>query len=121
MTTRLSAGLSIIMLAALSVDAFAAPACTARFRFCGNCKLPIVVETKKNQTCQITYNTGGAIFSQTVTKRGSGIYGTTNSTTGAYQPKPGYVGKDYFEVQVLYEQGGSKFITTLQADVRVTE
>jgi hypothetical protein len=28
----------------------------------------------------------GAIFGQRVTKRGSGIYGTANSTTGAYQP-----------------------------------
>jgi hypothetical protein len=63
----------------------------------------------------------GAIFSQKVTRRGSGVYGTTNSTFGAYQPKPNFVGKDYFEVEIEYERTGSKFKTTLQADVSVTE
>jgi hypothetical protein len=121
MPSCFSGGLSIIMLAILSAGAVAAPSCTASFLFCGNCVRPIIVETKKNTTCQITYSTGGAIFSQKVIKRGIGVYGTTNVTTGAYQPKPGYVGKDYFEVEIHYERGGTKLITTLKADVRVTE
>ena len=62
----------------------------------------------------------GAVFSQRVTKRGSGIYGTANPTTGAYQPRPGYVGKDYFEVEVSYERSGTKLKTTLQANVTIT-
>ena len=47
----------------------------------------------------IRYWTYGAILSQRVTKRGSGIYGFANPMIGAYQPKPGYIGKDYFEVE----------------------
>ena len=69
----------------------------------------------------IRYWSSGTILSQRVTKRGSGIYGTANPTTGAYQPKPGYVGKDYFEVEVSYEQSGTRLKTTLQADVTVTD
>ena len=45
-------------------------------------------------------------------------YGTTNSTSGAYKPKPGYVGKDYFEVEISY---GTKLKTTLQANVTITD
>ena len=63
----------------------------------------------------------GAILSQRVTKRGSGIYGTANPTIGAYQPKPGYIGKDYFEVEVSYERTGTKLKTTLQANVTITD
>ena len=69
----------------------------------------------------IRYRTGGAIFGQRVTKRGSGIYGTANPTTGAYQPKPGYVGKDYFEAEISYESLGSKVKTTLQANVTIRD
>ena len=56
-----------------------------------------------------------------MTKRGSGIYGTANPTIGAYQPKPGYIGKDYFEVEVSYERSGTRLKTTLQADVTITD
>ena len=63
----------------------------------------------------------GAIFGQRVTKRGSGVYGTANPTAGAYQPRPGYVGKDYFEVEVSYERSGTKLKTTLQANVTITD
>ena len=93
--------------------------CTAAFLFCANCATTIV--TRKDKPCVIHYFTGSAIFGQRVTKRGSGIYGTANSTTGAYQPKPGYVGKDYFEVEISYESFGSKMKTTLQANVTITD
>ena len=63
----------------------------------------------------------GAMLSQRVTKRGSGIYGTANPTIGAYQPKPSYIGKDYFEVEVSYERSGTRLKTTLQADVTITD
>ena len=95
--------------------------CTARFLFCDNCATTINVVTRKDKPCVIRYWTGGAIFGQRVTKRGSGIYGTANPTAGAYQPKPGYVGKDYFEVEVSYEQSGTKLKTTLQANVTITD
>ncbi len=95
--------------------------CTARFLFCANCATTINIVTRKDKPCVIRYFTGvGAVFGQRVTKRGSGIYGTANPTTGAYQPKPGYVGKDYFEVEVSYERSGTKLKTTLKADVTIT-
>ena len=95
--------------------------CAARFLFCANCATTINIVTRKDKPCVIHYFTNSAIFGQRVTKRGSGIYGTANPTTGAYQPKPGYVGKDYFEVEVSYEQSGTRHKTTLQADVTVTD
>ena len=93
----------------------------ARFQFCDNCATAINVVTRKDKPCTIRYWTAGAIFGQRVTKRGSGIYGTANSTTGAYQPKPGYVGKDYFEVEISYEKLGTKLKTTLKANVTITD
>ena len=75
-------------------------------------------QPRKDRPCVIPYTAGdGAIFGQRVTNRGSGIYGTANPTAGAYQPKPGYVGKDYFEVEISY---GTKLKTTLQANVTIT-
>ncbi len=95
--------------------------CGARGLFCDNCATTISLVTRKDKPCMIQYWTGGAIFGQRVTKRGSGIYGTANPTTGAYQPKPGYVGKDYFEVEVSYERSGTKLKTTLKANVTITD
>ena len=95
--------------------------CTARFLFCPNCAITINVITRKDTPCVIRYQTVGAIFGQRVTKRGTGIYGTANPTTGAYQPKPGYVGKDYFEVEISYERFGTKVKTTLLANVTITQ
>ena len=94
--------------------------CAARFLFCANCATTINIVTRKDKPCVIRYFTNSAIFGQRVTKRGNGIYGTSNSTTGAYQPKPGYVGTDYFEVEVSYERSGTKLKTTLKANVTVT-
>ena len=96
--------------------------CGVRGIFCANCATPVSIATRKNTPCTIPYWApgGGAIFSQRVTKRGSGIYGTANPTAGAYQPKPGYVGKDYFEVEVSYERSGTKLKTTLQVNVTIT-
>ena len=111
---------SVALLAA-AADALAGP-CTGRFRFCDNCVSQIQVVTRKNTSCHINYWIGdGAIFSQRVTKRGNGIYGTANSTSGAYQPKPNFVGKDSFAVEISYQRGATRFTTTLQADVTVTE
>ena len=95
--------------------------CVARFLLCANCATIINITTRKDKACVIRYTPpgSGAIFGQRVTKRGSGIYGTANSTTGAYQPKPGYVGKDYFEAEISYESLGSKVKTTLQANVTI--
>jgi hypothetical protein len=96
--------------------------CTASFFYCDNCAVIINVVTRKDTPCWIRYRTTtGAIFGQRVTKRGSGIYGTANPTTGAYQPKPGYVGKDYFEVEISYERLGTKLKTTLKANVTITD
>ena len=96
--------------------------CTAGFRFCDNCARTIYVFTRKNTPCTIRYRAYyGAMLSQRVTKRGSGIYGTANPMIGAYQPKPGYIGKDYFEVEVSYERSGTRLKTTLQADVTITD
>jgi hypothetical protein len=116
--------MALIASAAFLATAGAARAgpCTGRFRFCDNCVSQISVVTRKNTPCQINYwITNGAIFSQRVTKRGSGIYGTANSTRGAYQPKPNFVGKDAFAVEISYQRGATKFTTTLQADVTVTD
>jgi len=125
MHQRRAAPLALVAVAALcsgASSAAAASSCTGRFRFCDNCARQISVTTRKNTTCVIRYSIiNGAIFSQKVTKRGNGVYGTSNSTFGAYQPKPNYVGKDYFEVEVHYQRGSTKFTTTLQADVMVTE
>jgi len=120
---RLSATILIASAASVATlaDALAGP-CTGRFRFCDNCATQISVVTRKNTACQISYwITNGAIFGQRVTRRGSGIYGTANSTSGAYQPKPNFVGKDSFEVEISYQRGTTKFTTTLQADVTVTD
>jgi len=87
--------------------------CAARFLFCANCATTINIVTRKDKPCVLHYFTGSAIFGQRVTKRGSGIYGTANPMTGAYQPKPGYIGKDYFEVEFSYERSGTKRKTTL--------
>ena len=95
--------------------------CTAGFRFCRNCARLIYVFTRKNTPFMIRYWSSGTILSQRVTRRGRGIYGTANPTTGAYQPKPGYTGKDYFEVEVSYERSGTKLKTTLQANVTITD
>src|SRR5262245_35751480 len=94
--------------------------CGARGIFCANCATSVSIVTRKNTPCTIPYWTGGAIFGQRVTKRGSGIYGTANPTSGAYQPKPGYAGKDYFEVEISYEKLGTKLKTTLQVNVTIT-
>ena len=94
--------------------------CVTGFRFCANCATIVNIVTRKDKPCVLHYFTGSAIFGQRVTKRGSGIYGTANPTTGAYQPKPGYVGKDYFEVEVSYERSGAKLRTTLKANVTIT-
>jgi len=40
--------------------------------------------------------------------------------SGTGQPKPGYIGKDYFEVEVSYERSGTRLKTVLQADVTIT-
>jgi hypothetical protein len=98
-----------------------AASCTAGFSFCDNCARTINVTTRKDIPCMMRYAvSNGAILSQQVTKRGSGIYGTANPTTGAYQPPPGYVGKDYFEIEVSYERLGTKLKTTLKANVTIT-
>jgi hypothetical protein len=121
-TAAIAIGLIFTFWATTVTNISAAPSCTTRFRFCDNCARQIRVVTKKNQACQIRYRiNNGAIFSQRVIKRGSGVYGTTNSTFGAYQPKANFVGNDYFEVEIEYERSGSKFKTTLQADVSVSE
>ena len=87
--------------------------CGLRGIFCANCATPVSIATRKNTPCTIPYWApgGGAIFSQRVTKR---------PTAGAYQPKPGYVGKDYLEVEVSYERSGTKLKTTLQVNVTIT-
>ena len=41
--------------------------------------------------------------------------------SGTGQPNPGYVGKDYFEVEVSYERSGTRLKSTLQADVTITD
>jgi len=116
-----TAAIASAALLATIADALAGP-CTGRFRFCDNCVSRISVVTRKNTPCQIRYwINNGAIFSQRVTKRGSGIYGTANSTYGAYQPRPNFVGKDSFAVEISYQRGVTKFTTTLLADVTVTD
>lgn len=115
--------------AALPAQSVGSPAetrrasCTARFRLCDNCVTAINVITRKDTPCMMQYPAFGssAVLGQHVTRRGSGIYGTTNSTTAAYQPMPGYVGKDYFEVEISYERSGTKLKTLLQADVTITD
>lgn len=113
---------AILMLALMTTEAAAASACTVRFPFCDNCSRRISIVTKKNTPCYIHYTMkNGTIFSQTVIRRGSGIYGTANSLSGAYQPKPGFVGKDQFVVEIQYQRGEIRLVTTLRAFVDVRE
>jgi len=106
----------------MTTEAPAASACTVRFPFCDNCSRRISIVTKKNTPCYVNYTMkNGTIFSQTVIKRGSGIYGTANSFRGAYQPKPGFVGKDQFVVEIQYQRGETRLVTTLRAFVDVKE
>jgi hypothetical protein len=91
--------------------------CTSGFRFCDNCDTVVTFYTTKSVVCRQNYFIAGgigAVFSQKVTKRPRGIYGTANQTAGAYQPPPGYVGDDYFEVVVKYDRSGTRYTTTLR-------
>ena len=77
--------------------------CGARDIFCANCATTMSVITRKN------------------TKRAAEFTGPRTPTAGAYQPRPGYVGKDYFEVEISYERLGTKLKTTLKANVTITD
>jgi len=113
---------TISILALMTTEAAAASACTVRFPFCDNCSRRISIVTKKNTPCYVDYTMkNGTILSQTVIRRGSGIYGTANSFRGAYQPKPGFVGKDQFVVEIQYQRGETRLVTTLRAFVDVKE
>jgi hypothetical protein len=113
---------SLPFLVAIGPSVEAAPRCTGPFRFCDGCSVSVQVRTKKNTACEIRYFTrSGAVLGHRVTKRPRGIYGIANLTSAAYQPSPGFVGNDYFEVEIRYEKAGTTFSTTIKASVTVSE
>jgi hypothetical protein len=92
------------------------------FKFCDNCDTSVTIVVPKNGVCRIRYwITNGAIFGQNVVVRPKGIYGSANSTQGAYRAPIGVTGEDSFVVEIRYERGGTKFSTRLLATVRIVE
>lgn len=113
---------SILLGLLLITERAQAQTCQYRVKFCNNCDTVTTIGTRKDRPCSIKFwIVNGAIFSQKVLKRPRGIYGTIGSTSGAYKPPPGFIGQDYFEVQVRYERSGTNYTTTLKTTVDVRE
>ena len=50
----------------------------------------------------------------------NGSFGAADQTATAYRPNPGYLGKDYFETRIYFEQGnGKRTFMTLKVHVLV--
>jgi hypothetical protein len=121
---RLSLALCSILFFGIMTDIASAATCGGRFRFCDNCDSHVTFYTKKNTACRQPYSIAGGrggVFSQKVIKRPRGLYGTANTTSGAYQPPPGYIGEDYFEVQIEYERSGTRYTTILKVTAEISE
>lgn len=65
------------------------------------------IYVKRDTPCTLPFTLWSfAEFRQKVTRRPRGIYGIRNSIFGTYSPPAGYVGDDYFEVQLTYRRVG---------------
>jgi hypothetical protein len=111
----------VAIVSVYSADAVAqSPGCATRFTFCAGCDTFTTISVQVGNVCTIRYRTNSAIFGQKVVVRPrGGVYGTANETYGAYQPNPGFVGSDSFQVDIEYERSGQRFVTHLKANVNV--
>jgi hypothetical protein len=116
--------IACLMLCALALSATDAVAanCYGRMRLCDNCDTNVTFFTQKNTACTVPYPVvGGMVHTQKVVRKPRGVYGTANPAAGAYQPPQGFVGEDYFEVEINYERSGQRYKTTMKATVKISD
>lgn len=88
---------------------------------CDGCVRPRRVTVQKDGICVFRNTISTQIFGVTVTVRPQhGTYGRSNQTLQAYMPKKGYVGPDYLEYVIEYEQFGKRARTTIQNQITVS-
>src|SRR5215467_8494096 len=83
----------------------------------------VTIYVKRDTPCTVTFGrVPFAYFQQKVTKRPRGIYGVANTIYGAYRPPDGYIGDDYFELQLIYRRLGldqDRFRTVLRVTAKI--
>jgi hypothetical protein len=92
-----------------------------RFRPCQGCTVHVRLRTRENEICPFNLQSLGPIAGQQVLVHPrNGSFGAADQTSTAYRPKPGYLGKDYFETRIYFEQGnGKRTFMTLKVHVLV--
>jgi hypothetical protein len=73
---------------------------------CQGCTVTIRMWVKQGSACPLNFKSLGPFAGQQILVRPQhGIFGSANETATAYQPNPGYAGRDHFETRVFFENG----------------
>ena len=89
------------------------------FNVCQGCSINIKMRVPKDGVCPLNLKSMGPFAGQEVIVRPqNGIYGSANETATAYRPNSGFLGRDYFETRLFFEDGSNKR-TTMTVKVNV--
>lgn len=73
---------------------------------CRGCSVTIRMRVKQGSACPIDFRSMGPFAGEQIVERPQhGTFGSANQTATAYQPNPGYVGRDHFETRIFFENG----------------
>lgn len=76
------------------------------FSICRGCSITIRMRVKQGTACPMNFRSMGPFAGEEIVVRPQhGLYGSANHTATAYQPNPGYVGRDHFETRLFFENG----------------
>lgn len=90
-------------------------------RLCDGCTVGRRISVQSGAGCRIEHRSDSAILGlKTTVFPKHGVFGTSSMALQAYVPKPGYVGSDYFEYVISFEQYGRKASTVIRNFVTVT-
>jgi hypothetical protein len=86
---------------------------------CQGCSINIKMRVPQDGVCPQNLKSMGPFARQEVLVRPqNGIYGSANETATAYRPNSGFLGRDYFETRLFFEDGSGKR-TTMTVKVNV--
>lgn len=120
---RAHGALTMVIASLAASTAFAQETChIQRVNFCDGCTVVRRITVQKDTGCRFQNSIGAAIHDvKTRVAPRHGVFGKSNETLQAYVPKKGYLGPDYFEYVVFYEDYGKRASTVVQNQVTVTE
>lgn len=117
-----SKALMALAFAGVAGAAEAQDACVVQaIRLCNGCTVTRRMTVQSGAGCKIEHVSESSIINlKTTIQPKHGVFGTSSLSLQAYVAKQGYVGPDYFEYVITFEQFGKPATTTIRNQVTVT-